>query len=286
MKPTFEAISASQNASFSVRRFEEPRFSAPYHFHPEYELTLIVAGSGNRYVGTHMGDYGPGDLVLLGANLPHCWKTEEVPLHPSASVVIQFHEQFMGTPFFDKPELASIRQLLQASRYGLQFTGDTSVVKTAMLELAGEQEPFKRLQSLLHILHTLAGTTNHTVLEKRSEYTNLSVTEKERINAVMGYIVDNFQNTIRLSDVAAIANMTPHAFCKYFKRITRKTVVEAVNDYRIDFAARQLVYTGKAVSQIGFDSGFEDVSNFYKTFRRRMKRSPLSYRNAFIKKLV
>ena len=106
---------------------------------------------------------------------------------------------------------------------------------------------------------------------------------QERMNAVMAYIVDNFQSTITLAGAAAAASMTPEAFCKYFKKITRKTFIEAVNDYRVDFAVRQLLHTDKQVAQIGFDSGFNDISNFHKTFKARLHTSPLYYRNSFLK---
>jgi AraC-like DNA-binding protein len=79
--------------------------------------------------------------------------------------------------------------------------------------------------------------------------------------------------------------MTPQAFCKYFKKISRKTFIEVVNDYRIDFAMQELVHTNKPVTQIGFESGFNDISNFYKTFKDRRQVSPLSYRNLFVKQL-
>src|SRR3712207_4472337 len=105
MKPSFEALGPSTNASFLVRKFEEAQFSAPYHFHPEFELTLIVEGNGKRYVGAHLTDYGPGDLVLLGSNLPHCWKTERATSGKSISIVVQFGPHFLGPDFFQKPEL-------------------------------------------------------------------------------------------------------------------------------------------------------------------------------------
>ena len=286
MKPAFEALHASCNTSFLVRKFEEKQFSAPYHFHPEYELTLIVAGCGKRYVGTHMQDYFPGDLVLLGSNLPHCWKTEEAPQELSRSVVVQFHEGFMGPEFFCKPELAPVSHLLQVSQHGVHFTGNTETIKTKLSELVQEPEPLKRLLLFFEVLYGLANTNNYTILDTHGTYTNLSLVEKERIHAVMAYVVENFQSKVSLKVAAATAHMTPHAFCKYFKRITRKTFGEAVTDYRIDFAARQLVHTDKPVSQVGFDSGFDDSSNFYKTFKRRMHCSPLTYRSAFVNKLA
>ena len=150
MKPAFETISSSGNSSFLVRKFEEKVFKAPYHFHPEYELTLIINGWGKRYVGTHMSDYLPGDLVLLGSNVPHCWKTENtMPGETSSSVVIHFNPDFMGADFFAKPEMKSIIQLLNNSNYGIQFIGDTAAFKNKMILLLKEKNTFKKLMMLL-----------------------------------------------------------------------------------------------------------------------------------------
>jgi len=105
------------------------------------------------------------------------------------------------------------------------------------------------------------------------------------MNAVTAYIVENFREKISLNKAAKTANMTPQAFCKYFKRISRKTFIEVVTDYRIDFAMQELVHTNKPITQIGFESGFNDISNFYKTFKERRQLSPLAYRNMFVNNL-
>jgi len=282
LKASFESIKSSDHTSFIARQFEEDSFSAPYHFHPEYELTLIVKGSGKRYVGTHMNDYLPGDLVLLGGNLPHCWKTAPAGIaEKSVSVVIQFQKDFLGKDFFIIPEMKRILQLLGNSRYGIRFTGNTSSVQQKMQLVLQEPDSFKKLLLLLGILHELAMTNDCIMLDKQNAYPALSSHEKERIHAVMAYIVENFQNNISLTEAAGIANMTPESFCKYFKKLSRKTFIEVVNDYRVDFALGQLVNTEKPVAQIGFESGFNDISNFYKTFKHRTKISPLSYRKKF-----
>ncbi len=231
-----------------------------------------------------MHDYFPGDLVLLGANLPHCWKTEDAAIENSISIVVHFDIDFLGKDFFQKPELIGVLQLLENSNYGLQFTGDNKIAEDLMLSLLMEKNSFKKLHIFLHILHELS-SCDYTVLNKQSSYAGLSHSDKERINAVMAYIVENFQEAISLKEASSIANMTSHAFCKYFKKLTRKTFIEAVNDYRIDYATRQLINTEKAVSEIGFASGFNDVSNFHRTFKRRLNLSPHNYRNVFTGKL-
>ena len=125
----------------------------------------------------------------------------------------------------------------------------------------------------------------YELLQQQQSQTTFSPAEQQRIHIAMAYIVENFKKEVSLNGAAAAVNMTPQSFCKYFKKLTRKTFMEAVTDYRIDYAAQQLIHTNHSISQIGFDSGFNDISNFHKTFKARMQLSPLSYRNTFLQKL-
>ncbi|RFM28301.1 AraC family transcriptional regulator [Deminuibacter soli] len=281
MKPAFESVHTSGNTSFVVRKFKEKAFSAPFHYHPEFELTWIVQGNGKRYVGTHMQNYTAGDLVMLGANVPHCWKTTGSPETDSVSIVVHFRKDFLGAAFFHAPEMNQVLQLLQRSNEGLHFTGNTAYLEQQLKTLLTEKNAAKKLLLLLGLLQLLSAHDSYEVLQQQTLYADLSVTDKERINRVLAYIVAHFQEAVALPDAAALVNMSTHAFCKYFKRITRKTFVEAVNDYRVDFAVKQLVETDKSIAEIGFESGFNDISNFHKTFKSRLSRSPLNYRNTF-----
>src|SRR3954465_9085846 len=156
MKPAFESLSSFKLHSFLVRRFEEESFSAPYHYHPEYELTFILSGSGKRYIGANMNDFYPGDFVLVGSNLPHCWKTEEtIKEEKSGSVVVQFQKEFLGNGFFNKPEMTAALQMLQKSSNGLHFTGNTEGFKTKMLQLYEDKNSFKKIILFLDLLHEL-----------------------------------------------------------------------------------------------------------------------------------
>lgn len=284
MKASFESLHTG-NRSFLIRKFEEENFSAPYHYHPEFELTYIIEGIGKRYVGTNMQDYFPGDFVLLGANLPHCWKTDNSLQAQSVSVVIQFPENFMGNDFLHKPELQNIEALLQRSQQGISFAKNETN-KENMLLILKERKAFKKLLLLLELLQELAIRKDYILLNKENSYTALSGNEMERINTVMAYIIENFQQQVKLEDAAATINMSIHAFCKYFKKITRKTFIEAVNDYRIDYAVKQLINTDSSIADIGYNAGFNDISNFHKTFKERTQLSPLGYRKTFIKKLI
>jgi AraC-like DNA-binding protein len=282
MKPSFEAIQSAENHSFLVRKFEENVFSAPYHFHPEFELTTILQGSGKRYVGAHMDDFCAGDLVLLGEHLPHCWKTGQAVDSPSGSVVIQFQKDFLGTGFFLTPEMKPVLQLLEKSKQGIRFTGSTEAMQEQMIVIFTETDPCRKMLRFLDLLHRLATTPDYALLTKKDVYTDWSAGEKKRMHTVTAYIVENFQGNISLEKAAAAAHMTAPAFCKYFKKATRKTFIEAVTDYRIDFALQQLINSDKPVAQIGWESGFNEISNFHKTFKQRTGFSPLGYRRKFL----
>lgn len=286
MKALYESVQNLPAASFMVRQFEEKYFSAPYHFHPEIELTYIIKGEGKRYVGSRIDEYQSGDLVLLGGNLPHCWKTalpytDEIN---AVSIVIHFKENFLGTPFFDLPEMKWINSLLKLSKNGLHFKGAVALeVGVMMHALLAERNSVKRIGKLLELLDELAHTDAFKVLEQQNIYESISLVEREKINTVTAYIVEHFKKPITIEEIAALVHMSPYAFCKYFKRITRKTLMEMVIDYRIDFAAQQLIRTDQAISQIAFESGFADLSNFYRTFKKKKEMSPLVYRKAFLK---
>lgn len=285
MKPSFESVNASVNSTFVVRKFSRKNFFSPFHFHPELELTYILNGYGQRYVGSHTDRYAPGDLVLLGANLPHCWKNGSPEKEKSVSIVVHFKNDFLGADFFDNPGMYDTYRLLKKSNSGLQFTGDNLHIKSKMIDLSAETSALKKVIIFLEILHELSCRKDFKILNKKDYYSSLSQNDMQRISKVIGYVVENFQNSMSLAEAASIAHMTTHSFCKYFKKITRKTFIEAVTDYRLDFAVKQLTLTDKPIAEIGFDSGFKDVSNFHKTFKRRMAVSPLTYRNLFLENI-
>ncbi len=287
-KPTFESLHAL-SGSFLIRRFNEEAFSSPYHYHPELELTLILKGQGKRYVGNSMLPYTPGDLVMLGSDLPHCWKSENVVKGKknASSLVLQFREDCFGTGFFQKNEMSFINGLLQKSNAGIQFTGATATEAAAQLQQVDkEKHLFKKMIRFLELLYFLAGSEEYVMLNKEHMSLPRSSAESLRINKVMAFIVEHFRESITLEQIASLAGMTTAAFCKFFKRTTKKTFIEMIIEYRLNYALQQLIHTDLPVSEISFSSGFGDVSHFYKTFRQRKHISPLQYRNRFRKNLT
>ena len=288
MRAIYESVQPDNTASFRVRHFAEKAFTAPYHYHPEYELTLIVAGHGKRYVGSHLATYAPGDLVLLGPNVPHCWKTDPGPPGEirAVSIVGHFTHDFMGPAFFEKAELRPLAQLLQRSANGLRFVGAAQARAQRQLQQLGQEpDALGRLLLLLSILQGLAATPEYAVLDPHHSARAAAPAERERFHLVMAYLVEHFREEITLTQVAGVASLSPSAFCKYFKNITRRTFIQTVLDYRLQYATQQLVQTSRPVAEICYDSGFQDVSYFNRTFKSCYGQSPLQYRRTFHQQL-
>ncbi|MEO6001321.1 MAG: AraC family transcriptional regulator [Chitinophagaceae bacterium] len=288
IKPSYEIINSLTQQSFLLRIFEEEAFMSPYHYHPEFELTLITKGVGKRYVGNHMCHFKEGDLVFLGANLPHCWKTEPVCKGEinAKSIVIQFTRDFMGEDFFNKPEMAEVQNLLKRSGHGIVFKEPIiQEIADGLNNMVKEEVKFKLLHHLLDILFKLSTTSEYTLLNKFTTIFTQKGSELERLNTVFSYIIDNFKTGVLLNEAASLANMTPNAFCKYFKKVTHKTFIELVVEYRLHHSTTQLINTNKSVGQICYDSGFNDVAHFSRMFKTKMNISPLQYRKVFVKDL-
>jgi len=286
IKASFEALHTSNRQSFLARKFDEWAYDSPYHFHPEYELTCITKGTGKRYMGSHMEDFVAGDLVLIGPNLPHCWKLEPASEQEAGAIVIQFTADFLGPDFFDKPELKEIRKLFKRAGSGIRFKGHTqNAVNKSLNSLINDEGNFNRMLGLLNILQQLSLSDEYTLLDQSQSIAERTPAEQERINPIFAYLVDNFRGQVSLDEAAGVANMTPNAFCKYFKKITRKTFIETIIEYRMNYATQQLVQTDRSIAEIAFDSGFGDVSHFFKTFKNKMHLSPLNYRKKFMREL-
>lgn len=281
-KATAEILTTGANESFLCRHFNKRGFDAPYHFHPEIELTLILKGRGKRFVGTGYDIFNGEELVLLGPDLPHCWKLDEVSENEDAeSIVIQFKENFLGRDFFLKPEFSKISDLLYHSNKGILFSNvSCREISPSIKEIATGKNNFNNIMLLLNLLAKLAESEDYKYLtEGKMEFQKSS--DQERINKVFAFIMENYHRNISLKEVSEIANMSTYSFCKYFKKITRKTLIETITGYRLDKAVKLLVKTGNPVGDIALESGFGDISHFHKIFKIKYGMSPLKYRQKF-----
>lgn len=279
MKPSFEQITTGIENSISVVELNLNRFDGPYHFHPEIELTFIRNGSGKRFVGANISDYESGDLILLGANIPHCWQSmNEISSDNAQAVVIQFRDDFVGDTFLKLPELRKIQELILKSEAGMIIQGETKSKVISKINQCLTVDKLHRILILIEILDLVANSEEILLIDQPITWHNKLSTDKERFQNVFSYLIQNYQQDISLKKIAEIANMSPNAFCRYFKNVARKTFVEIVRELRINRACQLLRNTTKPINDICFESGFGNISYFNKTFKEVTGYSPLHYR--------
>jgi len=264
----------------------EPYFYNPYHYHPEYELTAIIRGSGTRYIGDSIDKFGPGDLVLVGSNLSHLWKCDDKYYNEDAdltvrAIVIQFNRNFLGEDFWSLKEMKGIKKLLLRSKRGVRLNGDNRIqLQKQILDLLNCMA-VERVTGLLSILNIIAKTDDYDLLASPNFANINKASDKKKINEICSFVIDNFQNDIYLHDVADIAHMTRPAFCRFFKKETNKTFFSYLNEVRIGYACKLLIDDSFSISQIALESGFNTISYFNRQFKKIMDQTPSHYRSRF-----
>lgn len=286
MKAAFEKVPSIFGSSFSVRKYDDPnRNKAPFwHYHPELEMVFIKGGGGKRHIGNHMSYFNNGDLIFIGSNVPHSGFTDSLTGN-ECEVVVQMNRDFLGEVFLEKPELQAINQLFERSRLGLSFYGKTREEIGHRLEFLHELDHFERLIELLSIFHALAISEEYEILNASDFGFEVQAQDNDRIRSIYKHIRENFQEPIALETVAKIATMTVPAFCRYFKKLSGKPFTKFVNEYRVVHACKLLSEEKSSISEICYESGFKNVSNFNKFFKQITGKSPSAYRKD-IKKIV
>lgn len=280
--PAFEAIKPNIGSSFTSLKFQrnENIKSHVWHYHPEVELIFVCKGSGKRQIGSNISYFSDGDLVLIGSNLPHCGLTNE-NTNNDYEMVIQFKPDFLGENIWETPEMQRISALLEKSKAGIVF--NENIKKTVGKKIADmhEMSSLNKLLNFLEILDELATTQDYRILNAGKYYLQTQVEDNERINHIFNYVKDHFKEQITLEEIADIANMKVPSFCRYFKKITNKTFTQFVNEYRITHSLKLLAEQPLSITEVCFESGFNNFSYFNKTFKEYIKKSPSQYRKEF-----
>ncbi|KAA2239063.1 AraC family transcriptional regulator [Chitinophaga agrisoli] len=263
---------------FVIKEEFFPYNDFPLHVHPEYELLLVLKSSGKRYVGDHIADFYPGDLCLFGPNLPHTYYNKHLPADREVhQIVIQFREDCLGDGFFDKPPFRRIKALLERSSHGIAFSGATrSQAAQKIQDMTGMDEA-EAAAAIISLLNLLSGSDSYELLSTQEKLASSIQKDTERMHRIYHYLLDNFKKEISLEEIAGIANLSPAAFCRYFKKHTRKTLSGFVNDLRISYACRLLQQGQLSVLQVCYESGFNNISYFNRQFKLQLSASPLKY---------
>lgn len=269
------------DCSFTIKRNNYPYFLRLWHYHPELELVLINSSTGTRFIGDNIERFKKNEVVLIGENLPHMWLNddiyfEESSTHKAEAIAIHFKKEFLGLPFLQVPEMKHLRKLLDTAIYGINFRqlDKETILKIKNLD---SKQHYQRLMSLLDILNDLANHPDQILLSSKGYVTSFNKTNNRNMDKAYEYIFKNFNKSIFLDEVAAIANMNPSAFSRFFKRINRKTFKQYVNEIRIGYACKLLTENQHNITHICYDSGFNNISNFNRQFKKITGKSPSEY---------
>jgi AraC-like DNA-binding protein len=290
MKAILEHLPPEPEESFVLKSFEYPYFPTPWHFHPEYEIVLVKESSGKRFIGDAVTDFEEGDLAFIGPYLPHLYRNdpayyegEKTGSKAAKSIVIHFLEKSLGENFLSLPETKNIQSLFAKSRLGLDIHGETKTRCIAILHEMLALKGMPRWLKLLEILHLLSESAELTPISQ-SYMMGKNEAESDRMNKVFEFVMNNFQREISLNEVADLVNLSSNSFSRYFSQRTRKSFMNFVNEVRLNHATKLLQENTKSVSEICFECGFNNLSNFNRQFKNKYKMSPLAYNKQFFSK--
>jgi len=290
MKPILKIVNTQQSEAFQIMKVNDPYFFPTWHFHPELEIMLVQEGSGIRFVGNSMERFQAGDLVLYGSNIPHLYRSDKEYYQKdtelvSKATVMYFKENFLGDSFWQLPPIAPIKKLLALSRRGIKFQGEAKEELKRQIQLLDEQKnSIGRIIDLLSILKIMAETKEYELLLNTAFTKYVSEDECERINKVYQFIIDNYTDNPTLEQVSAVANMSETAFCRYFKSHTNKTYTQFLNDIKVDNACRLLIDNRLSISQICFETGFNNFTHFNDQFKKITGITPKQYQASHLNK--
>lgn len=279
LKPGFEIIESSFGSSFYYSKYAQKLNNKAHvwHYHPEIEMVFVNGGAGKRQIGSHLSYYTDGDLILIGSNLPHCGFTDDNTGNKNETV-IQMKPTFLGADFLTLPETKYISDLFEKAKGGIAFGPEAKKMAGKRIEMMDKLPPFERLLSLLSVLKDLESSPDYKILNASGFSMEMQVQDNDRINMIFNYVKDHFQEEINLDAIAEMASMTTPSFCRYFKKITKKTFTKFVNEYRVVHAAKLLAEKQISIANISYESGFNNFSHFNKLFKEFTGKSASAYR--------
>lgn len=286
MKAVLRQITSSPEQSFLVRKDVGESMVNNWHYHPEIELLYIKKSSGTWLIGDHIGHFENGDIVLIGPDLPHCFRHEKKYTGKKSTgsgetICIKFLPEVFGDHFFKMPELKAIKSLLHKSSGGLKLKEHTAIVVGAMVDKIMEVPPGKRVINLLSILDEIATERAYTFLSSKGFIQMPADNHTKRIKFIFEYSFNNYSEKITIAYLASRLNMTKESFCRYFKSKTGKTYIRFLMEVRIGHACRLLV-DEKNVTEISYACGYNHISHFNHQFKTITGKQPLTYKRDYL----
>jgi len=286
MKPQLLKITHEPVCSFSVRQDMVPNINNRWHYHPEIELIHFHKGSGTQFIGDDIKKFNSGDIVLLGANLPHYWMFDDEYLLNNHSghlysTVIHFQENFLGERFLHIPECKPIRQLLEEAKHGILIPNKHSLLLGALIDRIHDARGISRVTQLIECLSAIAGHPNRVILSSLGFKYHEHHQESQRLNLIYNYTLKNFRRKIELKQIALVSGLIPSSFCRYFRAKTGKTYNQFLIEIRVGYACKLLLDNTQSIKQVCFECGFNNFSCFHKCFKHITGYTPQIYKDQY-----
>jgi len=281
-----EVTPLSEEDCFVIINRVKSEFSYPVHVHPEYELNFIENGKGaRRIVGDSIEEITDLELCLIGnETLEHAWMNYHCDSNEIHEITIQFHKDLFLGSLLNKKQFNSIAVMLENAKKGVSFSREAiEKVKERLDFLNKNHSGFYSVLDLLTILYELSLDRNSRILCSSTFNKQDDSSESRRIQKVINFLNNNYQKEIRLIDVANHVNMSEVSFSRFMKRRTGKNYIEYLNDLRLGIASRYLVDSSKTISEISYDCGFNNLSNFNRIFKKRKGYTPKEFRENYSK---
>jgi len=279
------AVPATQ--MFVVRYLNEKVFDPVWHAHSEYQLFVVLEGTGTRFIGDNIHSFKPGELILTGPHLPHLWRSRENYFRSNSEletkgIVVYLDQHFLGENMLDKTELYRLKLLFERSKRGLEFHGQNKQLVIELMKGLVTMEGIQSLMQLLQILHILSATNEFEFISSRPCNDLIKEPESDRLNKVYKHILTNYRNKIPLERMADLLHMTPSSFSRYFTMKNNKTYSRFLMEIRIKHACELLNESDMTVAEICYECGFNTLSNFNKIFKEVTHRKPTEYKKEFM----
>lgn len=280
MKANLRKLETPIENAFHIRKDVRAHFEDNWHFHEMLELVVILKGKGKRYIGDSIEEFGKGDVILVGEKLPHVWRSEKKLKKPSkfncSSIIIQFSKDFIGDKFLSLTESDDINTLFKRAEMGISFKGESNKILIQKIKNLLELDGMNRLLSFLDILHTASKLEDFSLLTSPMFIDTIYKADL-KINKVFEYTMDNFTGEVTLDDVSELVFMNKTAFCRYFKKRTKKTFTSFLNEIRIGYACKLIREDTHSITQAAYSSGYNSPSHFNNQFRLIKKISPTEF---------
>jgi AraC-like DNA-binding protein len=277
-----EITPVTQSDVFIIINSEKVGFDYPIHYHSAYELTLILNSSGNRIVGDSVEKYSFSDLVLIGPEIYHRWDDDDIAPEKRNNahvITIQFSKDLFEQTLFLKESFSSIQNLLKDSQRGLKFVGETFRIVAEKMKNLTRVKKFESVMEFLKILHTLSISKDKKYLASDGFVSIKEDAKGDRVTKMYTYILIHFNDSnLRITELAQESNMSTSAFGHFFKKSTNKSFTQFVVDMRLGYASKLLLSSNDSISEVAYKSGFNNIANFNRLFKKNKFITPKQYR--------